>query len=129
MMRDSSVYDGRCSRDQLKQSQRQINMVTAQARITLKQACKVMWMPLRTAALRAAFATLDSIILPDLLKKRPSVKRSVPHFLKGPFRNALRLALEEAVSEEVIRQERCWKLLLLLPRMLLHRYTTGRFDC
>ena len=51
--------------------------------------------------------------------------RSVPHFLKGPFRNALRLALEEAVSEEVIRQERCWKLMLLLPRMLLHRPPRG----
>ena len=81
--------------------------------------------PLRTAALRAAFATLDSIILPDLLKKRPSVMRSVPHFLKGPFRNALQLALEEAVSEEFIGQERCWKLMLLLPRMLLHRPPRG----
>ena len=51
--------------------------------------------------------------------------RSVPHFLKGPFRHALRLALEEAVSEEVIRQERGWKLMLLLPRMLLHRLPRG----
>ena len=48
--------------------------------------------------------------------------RSVPHFLKGPFRNAPRLALEEAVSEELIRQERGWKL---LPRMLLHRPPRG----
>ena len=81
--------------------------------------------PLRTAALWAAFATLDSIILPDLLKKRPCVMRSVPHFLKGPFRNALRLALAEAVSEEVICQERGWKLMLLLPHMLLHRPPRG----
>ena len=45
--------------------------------------------PLRTAALRVAFASLDSIILPNLFRKRPSVMRSVPHFLKGQFRNAL----------------------------------------
>ena len=53
--------------------------------------------------------------------------RSVLHFLSGPFRNALRLALEEAVSEEVIRQEQGWKLVLLLPRMLLHRPPRGGF--
>ena len=79
--------------------------------------------PLRTALV--AFASLDSFILPNLLKKRPSVMRSVPHFLKGPFPNALRLALEEAVSEEVIRQERGWKLMMLLPRMLMHRPPRG----
>ena len=71
------------------------------------------------AALRAAFLTLDRIVLSQQLKKRPSVMKSA-HFLKGPFCNALRLALEEAVSEDVIR-ERGWKLWLLLPRMLLFR--------
>ena len=81
--------------------------------------------PLRPAAMRAAFVTLDTIILPDLLKKRPSVLKSVLHFLKGRFRNALRLALKEAVSEEVFRQERGWELLLLLPRMLLPRPPRG----
>ena len=90
----------------------------AQARIILKQALEVMWMQRSLSGRRhcgVAFASLDSIILPNLLKKRPSVMRSVPHFLKGPFRNALRLAMEEAVSEEVIRQERGWKLMLVAP--------------
>ena len=50
----------------------------------------------RPAALRAPFLTLDTIVLPEQLKKRPSWE-SVPHFLKGPFCNVLRLALEEAV--------------------------------
>ena len=54
--------------------------------------------PLRPAALRAAFVTLDTIVLPDSLKGRPYVMKSVLHFLKGPFRNALRLALEEEGS-------------------------------
>ena len=75
--------------------------------------------PLRPAALRAAFLTLDTIVLPEQFKKRPSVMKSVPHFLKGQFCNALRLALEEEVSEDVTRQERGWKLLLFLPRILL----------
>ena len=64
-----------------------------------------------------------------LMKKRPSVMRSVPPFLRGSFREVLRLVMEEAVSEEVIRQERGWKLMLLFPRMLLQPSTTGRFDC
>ena len=58
--------------------------------------------PLRPAASRAAFLTLDTIVLPEQLKKRPSVMKSVPHFPKGRFCNALRLALEEAVSLEIV---------------------------
>ena len=37
----------------------------------------------------------------------------------GPFRNALKFALEKCISLEVLRQERGWKLLTLIPRMLL----------
>ena len=55
--------------------------------------------------------------------------KTVPMFFVGPFRNALRLALEEATAgshvEDLLRQERGWKLFLLLPRMLLHRGPRG----
>ena len=54
-------------------------------------------------------------MLLEQLKKRFSVMKSVPHFLKEPFCNALLLALEEAVSEDVIRHERGWTLLLFIP--------------
>ena len=92
------------ARDQLNQSQWRIKIVTAQATITiLKQACEVMWI---AGSIR-------------------DVRLHHFDFPKGPFRNALRLALEEAVSEELIRQERGWKLMLLLPRMLLHRPPRG----
>ena len=51
--------------------------------------------------------------------------KAVPRFLTGPFRNALHIALaEETVGKRVqdlARQERGWKLFLLLPRLLLHR--------
>ena len=46
--------------------------------------------PVRPAAVRAALVALDAIQLPEWLKKRPSVMKSVPHCVKGPFRNALR---------------------------------------
>ena len=49
----------------------------------------------------------------------------VPNFLKGPFRNALRVALEEATSVQESRQERGWKLFIILPRTLLHRRPRG----
>ena len=48
-----------------------------------------------------------------------------PPLFERAFRNALRLALEEASSEDVVRQERGWKLFLLIPRMLLHRPPRG----
>ena len=51
--------------------------------------------------------------------------KNVPRFLKGPFRNVLRVALEEATSVQECRQERGWKLFILLPRMLLHRQPRG----
>ena len=76
--------------------------------------------PFGTAALRAAFATLDSIILPDLLKKRPSVMRSVLHFFKGPFRNALRLALDPSRAGLEID--------VVAPMRVVTPSTTGRFD-
>ena len=47
--------------------------------------------------------------------------KSVPLFLKGPVRNALKFAL----AQEDVRQVRGWKLLVLLPRMLLHRGPGG----
>ena len=55
--------------------------------------------------------------------------KSVPRFLRGPYRLAMRVALEEMVagyrSHNLTRQERGWKLFLLLPRMLLHRGPRG----
>ena len=49
--------------------------------------------------------------------------KSVPRFLRGPYGIAMRVALEEMVagyrSHNLTRQERGWKLFLLLPRMLL----------
>ena len=65
----------------------------------------------RAAALREGHESLDLVDPRRLFENRASVFKSVPKFLHGPFRNALKFALEECLSLEVLRQERGWKLL------------------
>ena len=58
----------------------------------------------------------------EIFRHRVAVMKSVPRFLRGPFKNAVKLALEEVLaSDQEVRQERGWKALRMLPRMLLHR--------
>ena len=49
--------------------------------------------------------------------------------MKGAFRGALRLAMDEAIAgneaHDEPRQDRAWKLFMLLPRMLLQRPGRG----
>ena len=49
-----------------------------------------------TPAVRAALMWLDEVDLVEVFKPRASVMKSVPKFLSGAFRIALRPALEEA---------------------------------
>ena len=83
----------------------------------------------RNVTLRMALVTLDEVDPAVVFRQRAAVMKSVPHFLRGPFRNALKLALEEAswgnCRDDEVRQERSWKLFMLLPRMLLHRPPGG----
>ena len=55
--------------------------------------------------------------------------KSVLHNLKGPYRNAMKVLLEEIVAgherSDILRQERGWKAFMLLPRLLLHRKCRG----
>ena len=51
--------------------------------------------------------------------------KSVPHFLRVPYRSAMRLAMEEATQSNPVRSERGWRLFLLLPRLLLFRPPRG----
>ena len=70
--------------------------------------------------IRAALEDLDSVDLSAIFSRRACVMRTTPYFLRGPFRNALRLAMEEAIRPGEVHQSRGWKLFLLLPRLLLH---------
>ena len=55
-------------------------------------------------------------------EKRASVMKSIPKYLRGPFKNALKLALVKATAGDDVLG---WKLVLMLPRMLLHRRPGG----
>ena len=80
-------------------------------------------------ALQLAFQRLDSVNLRDEFRMRASVMKTVPGFLQGPYRQAMHVALDEICvgldRSDNVRQERGWKLWMLLPRMLLHRPARG----
>ena len=78
-----------------------------------------------TPAIRAALMELDGVDLPHEFTRRAAVMKTVPHFLRGPFRNALRVAMDEALEENQLRSERGWKLNMLLPKLLLFRPPRG----
>ena len=67
--------------------------------------------------------------LETIFRRRPIIMRSVPTFLKGVFRGPLVFAMDEALAGlaalDEPRQERAWKLFMLLPRLLLHRPSRG----
>ena len=77
-----------------------------------------------TPPIREAFRRLDGCDVEQIFARRGCVMKSVPFFLKGPFRSALRIALE-ATADEHVRRSRGWKLFLLFPRMLLSRRPRG----
>ena len=83
----------------------------------------------RNVVLRMALVTLDEIDLCAVFRQTAAVMKSVPHVVRGPFWNALKLALEEATwgnhQDDEVRQEMGWKLFMLLPRMLFHRPPGG----
>ena len=78
---------------------------------------------------RAAFESLDEFDLNSIFEGRANIMRVVPFLMRGAFRGALRLAMNEAVlahnRNDVAREERAWKLFVLLPRMLLTRQPRG----
>ena len=81
----------------------------------------------RNITLKMALVTLDDPCA--VFRQRAAVMKSVPHVLRGHFPKALKLALEAATCrncrDDEVRQERRWKLIMLLPRMPLHRPPGG----
>ena len=74
-------------------------------------------------------ASLDGVDFTEIFKQRARLMSTVPLFLKGAFRCALRVAFEEAQCardrNDNHRDTRAWRLFLLLPRMLLSRPHRG----
>ena len=61
----------------------------------------------------------------DIFRKRAAMMKSLPFFLRGPFRVALRMAIAESSVDDPVRRSQGWKLFLMLPRMLLSRKARG----
>ena len=82
-----------------------------------------------THASRTGLESLDAVDLLEVWKVRPTLMQSVPRFLRGAYRAALRQALDIiSVGEErgdQSLQTRGWKLFFLSPRMFLHRPPPG----
>ena len=74
-------------------------------------------------------ASLDMVDMREVFRRRAVVMRTVPVFLKGAFKAAFRVALEERLLGEAggdfIKVQRAWKLFMLLPRMILFRPPRG----
>ena len=68
------------------------------------------------AAGREIRAALDAVDLPPIFQRRAVVMQSILFFLRGPFRNAMVMALEEICARDEVSRTRGWKLFLLLPR-------------
>ena len=62
-------------------------------------------------------ASLDEFRLPEIFKHRARVMQTVPLFLKGAFRGALRVAFEEAQCAQdnnyEVKHGGAWKLFML----------------
>ena len=52
----------------------------------------------RAPMLRHAFRNMDDVDVERIFSLRASVMRSVPRFLHGPFRNAMKMVLEEIMA-------------------------------
>ena len=80
-------------------------------------------------SMATGFESLDMVDLEKVFEVRALVMKSVPGFMKGAFRGALKISLEEIRKGQVARNAetttRGWKLFMLLPRMLLCRPPRG----
>ena len=66
----------------------------------------------------------------EVFQRRAVVMRTVPVFLKGAFKAALRVVLEERILGEVngdfFKVQWAWKLFMFLPRMIFVSTTSRR---
>ena len=85
---------------------------------------------LNRRALITGLEFLDQVELHIVFRTRAFVMKNIPFMMKGVFRNALTTAMGEVLSGHddgnELRKERGWKMLMLLPRMLLARPRGGR---
>ena len=83
----------------------------------------------RASQYSESLVCLDGVRLRDVFDTRAVVMHSVPFFLRGVFRGALKVSLQAIMrgyeQHSDLRITRGWKLFMLLPRMLLFRPRRG----
>ena len=85
------------------------------------------WFELNRRFLNTGLEFLDSVDLQVVFRTRALVMKSVPILLKGAFKAALICAMRDGNNQgHDLRAERGWKMLMLLPRMLLARPRGGK---
>ena len=88
----------------------------------------ILFVPERRS-MATGFESLDMVDLERVFEVRALVMESVPGFMKGAFRGAMKISLEEIkkgqLASNVETTTRGWKLFMLLPRMLLCRPPRG----
>ena len=81
-----------------------------------------------TRGFSVGLVQLDGFHVTEIFERRAHVMRVVPHFMCAAFTSAMKACegiLSGFSAGDLIRQERAWKLLFLLPRMLLCRPRRG----
>ena len=82
-----------------------------------------------SALTQVGFVALYLINVRDVFTHRACVMKVPPAFLRGAYRSAMRLALQEIISgmesDNQVRITRGWNLFILLSRMLLFKPPTG----
>ena len=58
----------------------------------------------------------DVVVLEVVFSRRAVLVITVPHFLRGAFRDAMRSAMDQATHAQACRHQRGWKLFMFLPR-------------
>eukprot|EP00973_Karenia_brevis_P065600 9121170-Karenia_brevis.AAC.1 len=103
-------------------------LVKAWARVEVPEAVlegSVQWsrQPSSPVAKSFPWQLMDGIDLGEVYLRRARWLQACPEFLRGPWRQALSIALEERRRHKLAGNteglERAWKLFLLLPTMLL----------
>ena len=86
-------------------------------------------LPVGSQVSRHGFESMDLVNLLEIWKIRGNLMKSVPKFLLGVYRLAMRQALEAVCVGEargdVLMQTRAWKFFFLVPRMFLFRPSRG----
>ena len=84
---------------------------------------------LTSQARGSGLVSLDEVILEDVFSVRARLMATVPKFLRGTYRAAVRVALDGVLAgweqNDTMLQTRSWKLFLLIPRMFLFRSSRG----